>query len=161
MPTSTFSDEFRQVVLGSNTFISARAFVNIDGDEQMHLQRGLNDTQLLLTSDIYSASGDYVASCDVTPRRSTAKGSPSIVHRASSALSRWQPAVTSSSFVSSGPLSSPKDKATLIPDVSVSLPNRSIDDNAASSGDAVYDGYDVAVCEVVEPHTKDRPEAQP
>lgn len=61
MAIATYPDKFPLVVLGSNEFIDTRALVRIDGEEQLHLERGSNDEQLLLTTDIYSKGGDHIA----------------------------------------------------------------------------------------------------
>ena len=61
MAIASISDQFTKVILGSNTFLNARAFIRIDGEEQMHLERGSIDDQLLLTTDVYTSGGKHVA----------------------------------------------------------------------------------------------------
>lgn len=61
MAETEYSDRFARVVLGTNEFVDARALVHLDGEDQMHLERGSTDGQLLLTTDIYAPDGTHIA----------------------------------------------------------------------------------------------------
>lgn len=47
--------------LGSNTIVNPSGVLVVDGEEQINLERGDEDHQLLLTIDVFNGDGDHVA----------------------------------------------------------------------------------------------------
>ena len=50
-----------QILIGSNLFKDIPSILNVDGKNQIYLEIGERDQQLLLTIDIYNSNGDHVA----------------------------------------------------------------------------------------------------
>jgi hypothetical protein len=47
--------------IGSNIFLNTSGILNVQGKEQIFLEIGARDSQLLLTMDIYDSAGDHIA----------------------------------------------------------------------------------------------------
>lgn len=56
----SYTSQFQLVAVGGNNFINCGGTVNLDGVEQILLERGQNDDQLLVTIDLFDPAGKRI-----------------------------------------------------------------------------------------------------